>query len=138
MQFPKLLSFSNALNGMRKRQNGYNLATTGMLPNFGKTAAAPANSTAQTTSVSLASAVLDPVSAWLKKFSAAAKRVLLKPEEPQPFAPKEQKSYQVFRRLPAHDEVRHVAAVPNSEPTAEALTDNQQLGQQIKPTLWDK
>jgi hypothetical protein len=123
---------------MRKRQNGYNLATTGMLPNFGKNASAPANSLAPTTSVSLASTVLDPVFAWLKKFSAAAKRVLLKPEEPQP--QKEQKSYQIFRRLSAQDEVRHVAMPASSrlEPTAEVFTDNQQLGQQIKPTLWDK
>jgi hypothetical protein len=140
MLFPKLLSSSNALNGMKKRQNGYNLATTGMLPNFGKNAAAPAASMAQTTSVSLASTVLDSVSVWLKKFSAAAKRVLLKPEEPQPFAQKEQKSYQVFRRLSAQDEVRHVASPTSSrvEPAAEVFTDDQQLGQRIKPTLWDK
>jgi hypothetical protein len=136
----KLLLFSNAI-GMKKRQNGYNLATTGMLPNFGKPAAAPAGSISQTTSVPLASTVLAVLFAWLKKLSAAAKRVLLKPEEPQPFAaPQDKKSYQVFRRLPTQDEVRHVATPTQSrlEPTAEVFTDNQQLGQQIKPTLWDK
>jgi hypothetical protein len=66
--------------------------------------------------------------------------VLLKPEEPQPFAaPQEKKSYQVFRRLTVHDEVRHVCPTEgHGEATAEALTDNQVLGKQIKPTLWDK
>lgn len=136
MHFPKLLSFSNAI-GLKRRQNGYNLATTGMLPNFGRNAAPAAAS--ETTSVSLVSTVLDPVFSLLKKCAAAAKRVLLKPEEPQPFgAPKEKKSYQVFRRLTVHDEVRHVATVPNGEPTAEVLTDNQVQGKQIKPSLWDK
>jgi hypothetical protein len=135
MQFPKLLSFSNALNGMKRRESGYNLQT-GMLPNFGKPAA---GASSETTSVSLVSTVSNSVFSRLKKCVAVAKRVLLKPEEPQPFAaPQEKKSYQVFRRLPAHDEVRHVAAVPQIEPTAEVLTDNQGQGNHIKPTLWDK
>ncbi len=135
MQFPKLLSFSNALNGMKRRQAGYNLETTGMLPNFGKPGA-PAV-TSQTSSVS--SAVLDPVSSWLKKFAAAAKRVLLKPEEPQPFGGSaEKKSYQVFRRLPEQDAVRHVATVQAGEPTAEVFTDNQELGKRVQPTVLEK
>lgn len=136
----KLLLFSNAI-GMKKRQNGYNLATTGMLPNFGKPTATPAPSAMQSTSVSLASIVFDPVFVWLKKFSAAAKRVLLKPEEPQPFAGRqEKKSYQVFRRLPTQDEVRHVETPTPSrlQSTAEVFTDDQKLGQSIKPTLWEK
>lgn len=138
MQFPKLLSFSNALNGMKRRQDGYNLETTGMLPNFGKTVTPPAASAQPTNSVSRASAVLDLVFAGLKKTAAAAKRVLLKPEEPQPFAaPKDQKSYQIFRRLPEHD-ARHVVPAANGESTAGALTDNQELGQSIKPTLLEK
>lgn len=139
MQFPKLLSFSNALRGMKRRENGYNLETTGMLPNFGKTAT-PAV-TSGTPAVSLASTVLDPVFSRLKKCAAAAKRVLLKPEEPQPFAPIEKKSYQVFRQLPAQDAdvVRHVAIAPTQEEaTAEIFTDNQELGSKVQPTLVEK
>ncbi|MGZ4973995.1 MAG: hypothetical protein ACXWDN_14640 [Limisphaerales bacterium] len=122
---------------MKRRQPGYNLETTGMLPNFGKPSAPTA--TSETTSVTLASTVLDPVSSWLKKFAAAAKRVLLKPEEPQPFgASAEKKSYQIFRQLPAQDAVRHVATAASGEPTAEVFTDNQQLGKSIEPTLLEK
>lgn len=138
MQFPKLLSFSNALNGMKRRKDGYNLETTGMLPNFGRSATASAASVQRANSVSRASAVLDSVFAALKKTVAVAKRVLLKPEEPQPFAaPVEKKSYQIFRRLPTSDQ-RHVAPAASGESTAEALTDNQELGKSIKPTLLDK
>jgi hypothetical protein len=140
MQFPKLLSFSNALNGMKRRQSGYNLQTTGMLPTFGKSAAA-SPAAGSSGAVSLASTVLDSVFARLKQAGAVAKRVLLKPEEPQPFAAEtEKKSYQVFRRLSAQDEVRHVAPPTPSwgEPTADALTDNQELGRNIKPTLFEK
>jgi hypothetical protein len=135
MQFKKLLSSSNALNGVKRQASGYNLMT-GMLPNFGKSAAAPAATPG--TSISPVSTILDSVFARLKTMAAGAKRVLLKPEEP--FAAQEKKSYQVFRRLSAHDEVRHVAATKSSsKSTADALlTDNQELGKKIKPTLWEK
>jgi hypothetical protein len=137
MQFPKLLSFSNALNGMKRRESGYNLETTGMLPNFGKNGASAGPS--ETPTASLASTVLEPVLSRLKKCAAAAKRVLLKPEEPQPFAAPEKKSYQVFRPLSAHDAVRHVDVLPSrDEPTAEVLTDNQELGSKVQPTLLEK
>ncbi len=143
MQFLRLFSISNAV-GVKRNQNGYNLATTGMLPNFGKPAAKAGATTRADRRplpqlLSPVSTVLDSVFGILKKVAAAAKRVLLKPE--QPFAePEQKKSYQVFRRLTAHDEVRHVAppATNRSAPTADAFTDNQELGKQIKPTLWQK
>jgi hypothetical protein len=137
MQFPKLLSFSNALNGMKRQENGYNLATTGMLPNFGKAAAAPA--TTSPISISPVSTVLSSVLGGLKSSWAAAKRVLLKPEQPLTVNSQPSTINPNFRRLSVHDEVRHVAVQPQKDgPAAESFTDSQELGQEIKPTVWDK